>query len=99
MRGDIILKLTVNFLIPILLLYAVYSAIHYNTFGFFAIIQAIIIMIIAFSLYYIKYGGIRSSKILSFRFVMNVTIFAFLYYLCYSFYMIVVAMQIIKQLK
>ena len=59
----------INFLAPFILLYAVFILADYINGGFFAIIYAIILVIIAFLIYSAKFTDLQLSSLVSIKIV------------------------------
>jgi hypothetical protein len=80
MKSDIVLKIIDSLLIPILLIIGFLVIADYKVFGFFAIISSVIFFLIAYILYYLRYGKIKPNKLMFFQSltVGIVTIFIFL---------------------
>lgn len=80
MKGDIVLKVIINFLIPFVLLYSVFSIAYYEISGAFAMIQGLVLFLLAISMYYLKYGKVKASKMIPFRFIYLIFCVAFFIY-------------------
>ena len=83
MKGDIILKVILNFLIPFILLYGFFSVASYETQGFPSFLSGFILFIIAIALYYIKYGEFKFKKTITLKLVYVTIMFLFLSYLLF----------------
>jgi len=88
MKGDIILKVLVNLLMPFLLLYGFLVLFNYKYMGFFAIVNSLIIFIAVYVLYYIKYGELKANKIIPFKVLGLVILFVFMLYIVYIMFML-----------
>lgn len=87
MKGDVIFKVFVNFLIPFLLLYAFFVVFNYEYLSFFAVIHSLLIFSISYALYYFKYGPLRSRKVIPFKFLGMFLLFLFIVYMIYIIFM------------
>lgn len=65
MRNDVILVAMVNFLVPILLLYAFFSLVSCFANGFFSVIYSITLFVEAFMIYSVRFDGLKSATIIS----------------------------------
>jgi hypothetical protein len=75
MRGDIILKILINFLAPFLILAGFLTLYNYKIFGFFAFLVSGIYFINAYILYYVKYGEIKINTMKIFQsFIIGISI-------------------------
>jgi len=80
MKGDIVLKVIINFLIPFVLLYGIFSVAYYETSGVFAIIQGFVLFLLAIAMYYLKYGKLKTSKVISFNILYLILVLMFVFY-------------------
>jgi hypothetical protein len=69
MKNDVILTALVNFLVPIILLYAFFSLADYIYNGLFSVVYAAILFIIAFMIYAAKFGGLESYALISIKLI------------------------------
>ena len=69
MKNDVILTALVNFLVPIILLYAFFSLADYIHSGLFSMVYSAILFIIAFMIYAAKFGGLESYVIVSIKLI------------------------------
>ena len=67
MRKDIVLVALINFLVPIILLYAFFSLTDYINNGFFSVIYAIILFAITFMIYAVKFNRLEASAVISIK--------------------------------
>jgi hypothetical protein len=88
MKGDIVLKIIINFLIPFVLLYSIFSIAYYEISGAFAMIQGLVLFLLAISMYYLKYGKIKASKMIPFRFIY--VIFSMLFFVYFIFVLVTI---------
>jgi hypothetical protein len=68
-RSDKLLVIMINFLIPFILLYAVFALVDYVNSGFFALLYATIIFVIAFLIYSVKFVDLKLSSIISVKLI------------------------------
>lgn len=83
MKGDIVLKIMLSFIIPFLLLYSFSSLFYINSLGILAILNCCISIIIAYVLFYIRFGKISIQKIISVKFILSVILLSFTYFITY----------------
>jgi hypothetical protein len=83
MKGDIILKIIINFLIPFILLYGCFSFTTYDIQGFSAFLDGFTLIIISIALYYIKYGKFKFKKTIPLKLLYMIIILLFLFYLIF----------------
>lgn len=69
MRNDIVLRVILSFLIPIVFLYSLFYIASYNYGGFFSVLYSVILGTIGFGLYAVRFGGVRMSKMLPFKII------------------------------
>ena len=65
MRNDVILAALINFLVPMILLYASFSLVDCFTNGFFSIIYSITLFTQAFMIYSVRFDSLKLSTIIS----------------------------------
>jgi len=84
MKSDIILKIIASLLIPLLMLSGFLIINDLKVFGFFAFITSLVYFSLAYLLYYIKYGKVKTGKLIIFK-VLNfgivITFTGFLFYI------------------
>lgn len=86
MKNDIVLRVLLSFLIPIVFLYSLFYVTSYNYGGFFAILYSAILGAIGFGLYSVRFGTLRMSKMLPFKIIGFVgLVFMFMYTLITMF--------------
>ncbi len=81
MRGDIILKVIISFIIPFLLLYSFSCIFYIDQIGFLAIFNCFISMIISYILFYLRFGKIDVRTIISINKYLGPILFIFLCFL------------------
>ncbi|MDA0902117.1 MAG: hypothetical protein O3B09_01735 [Proteobacteria bacterium] len=67
LKSDVVLMSLVNFLVPLILLYAFFSLMEYSENGFFAVIYSAILCVIAFMIYGLKFSHLHLSNLVSIR--------------------------------
>jgi hypothetical protein len=65
MKNDMILSALVNFLVPMILIYAFFSLVDCLSNGFFSAIYSIILFVAAFMIYSVRFDGLKSSLMVS----------------------------------
>lgn len=83
MKGDIILKVIIGFIVPFLLLYSFSCIFYVDKIGFLAIFNCCISAIVSYLLFYLRFGKINVKKIFSFEKYLGVIFFAFFCFLWY----------------
>jgi hypothetical protein len=83
MKNDLILTALVNFLVPIILLYAFFSLADYINNGLFSVIYSAILFIIAFMIYSTKFGGLESYMMISIKLISWIGILIVVIYLLF----------------
>ena len=81
MKDDIILTALINFLVPMILLYAFFALAECLSSGFFSVIYSIILFVAAFMIYSTRFDGLRSSAITSIDLIAWIGLAVFLFYL------------------
>jgi len=84
MRNDIILVALINFLVPMILLYAFFSLVDCFTNGFFPIIYSITLFAQAFMIYLIRFDGLKSSMIISINMISWIVLIVLMLYLTFT---------------
>ncbi len=69
MRSDKLLVAMINFLVPFILLYAFFVLADYVNSGFFSLIYATILVVIAFLIYSTKFSDLKLSSLVSVKLV------------------------------
>ena len=72
MRSDKLLIATINFLVPLILLDGLFVLADYTDVGFFSIIYATILVVIAFLIYFAKFEDLRLHTLISVKLVSKV---------------------------
>ena len=86
MKGDIILKVIIGFLIPAILLYSSLLLFSYKDLGFLSILQISIYLMISYLLFFLRFGKINIKKILPLNFFIDTIMICFLIFiLMFSF--------------
>ena len=80
MKSDIVLMSLINFLVPLVLIYAFFSLLDYGNSGFFAIIYSAVLFIIAFMIYGVKFSTLQPSTLISIRLIAWLGLSAALFY-------------------
>jgi hypothetical protein len=69
MRSDKLLVAMINFLVPFILLYVLFVLADYVNSGFFSLIYATILVVIAFLIYSTKFSDLKLSSLVSVKLV------------------------------
>lgn len=69
MKSDKLLINMINFLVPLVLLDAFFSLANYSHDGFFSLIYATILLIIAFLIYSVKFVDLKLSSLVSVKII------------------------------
>lgn len=83
MKGDIVLKIIISFLIPFLIIYSFSCFFYINRLGILSILNCSISIIIAYVLFYLRFGKINMQKVISIRYILGVLLFCFMYFIIY----------------
>ena len=83
MRNDVILVALINFLVPMILLYAFFSLVDCFTNGFFSIIYSITLFVEAFMIYSVRFDGLKLSTITSINIFSWFGLVALIFYLTF----------------
>ena len=81
MRGDIVLKVIISFIIPFLVLYSFSCIFYINALGMLAILNCLIAVITSYLLFYLRFNKIEIQKVISIKRLFNIVIFCFTYFL------------------
>lgn len=68
MKGDLVLRIIVSFLIPFLLLFGFFAITSYNVFGFYSLALSFLYFLLVYMLSYLRHKSINTSNIIFFRF-------------------------------
>lgn len=80
-KGDIILRIIISFLVPVLMLYSGFLFLSFSEFGFLSILQCAIYLMLAYLLFFIRFEKVRVKKVISFGAILNFLLFVFLIFL------------------
>ncbi|MFT5702984.1 MAG: hypothetical protein ACJAZX_000685 [Rickettsiales bacterium] len=69
MRSDKFLSAMINFLVPMILLYGFFVLTDYLNNGFFALIYATILLVIAFVIFSAKFSDLKFSSLISIKII------------------------------
>lgn len=83
MKGDIVLKIIISFIIPFLILYSFSCVFYIDTLGVLSILNCCISTIIAYVLFHIRFGKIHIQKVISIQKIFNIILFCFMYFIFY----------------
>ena len=67
MKNDAVLSSLINFLVPIIFLYALFCLVNFIETGFFAIIYSAVLLVSGFMIYLVRFPGIKYHSIISFE--------------------------------
>lgn len=80
MRGDLILRVIIAFLIPFLLLFGFFSIVDYNIFGIYSFALAFLYFLLVYVLLFLRHKYLNSTNLALFGFLgtMIISIFSIL---------------------
>lgn len=82
MKGDLVLRIIISFLIPFLLLFGFFAVTKYNIFGFYSFAFFFLYLILSYLLYSLRHRkSINSRNIVFFRFFGRALITVFIFFL------------------
>ena len=84
MRSDLILRVIVGFLIPILFLYSSFLIFSLEKINFIAILNSFIYLMLSYILFYLRFSEIGINKVISIKLIINLILmilFGFLLFL------------------
>ena len=84
MRSDLILRVIVGFLIPILFLYSSFLIFSLEKINFIAILNSFIYLMLSYILFYLRFSEIGINKVISIKLIINlilIILFGFLLFL------------------
>lgn len=67
MKGDIVLRLMVSFLVPIILLFGFYSLLSYNIFGFYSLALFFSYVLLCYLLLFLRHKNVSLNSISFFK--------------------------------
>ena len=83
MKGDIVLKVIISFIIPFLLLYSFSCIFYIEMLGILSILNCCISFMLAYVLFFLRFGKIDIQKVVSIRKIMGFVLFCFMYFIIY----------------
>lgn len=86
MKGDITLKVIISFLIPFILLYSVSCMFYIDNIGILALLNCSVSIIIAYTLFYLRFGKIDPLKVVPIKKIAGLFMFCFL---CFIYYLLI----------
>lgn len=69
MKNDVVLASLINFLLPLILLYALFSLVEYINNGFSSVIYSTVLVIIAFIIYSVKFSAAKPAALIGSRLI------------------------------
>jgi len=81
MKGDLVLRVIMSFLIPFLLLFGFFAITSYRIFGFYSLALSFLYFLLVYVLSFLRYKSINSSNIVFFRFIGRVMVGTFVLFL------------------
>ena len=89
MRGDIILKCIISFLIPFIIMYSFSYIFYIFDIGFLSVLNFIIYIVMAYILFYVRFNKISIAKTFSIEDMLNFILFLLFIFLCFVFYKLI----------
>ena len=74
MKGDIVLRLMVSFLVPLILLFGFYSLLSYNIFGFYSLALFFLYFLVSYLLLFLRHKNVNLNSIAFFRIFARVSV-------------------------
>ena len=83
MKGDIVLRLVISFLIPFLLLFGFLAMTTYRIFGFYSFALAILYFLLVYLLSFLRHKSINSNNIIFFKTFGTIAVSLFIMFLIF----------------
>ena len=83
MKGDIVIRIIVSFIIPFLILYSFSCIFYIEMLGMLSILNCCISIAIAYTMFHLRFGKIQIQKVISIKQLFNTVLFCFACFLCY----------------
>ena len=83
MNGDIVLRLMVSFLVPLLLLFGFYSILNYNVFGFYSFTLSFLYVLLAYLLLFLRHKNVSLISFAFFRIFGRTLMTIFMFFLIF----------------
>lgn len=81
MKGDLVLRVILSFLIPFLLLFGFFALTSYMVFGFYSLALSFLYILLVYILSFLRYKSINSSNVTFFRFIGRTLVVLFVLFL------------------
>lgn len=81
MKGDLVLRIIMSFLIPFLLLYGFFSITSYKVFGFYSLALSFLYFLLVYILSFLRHKSINSNNLIFFKFFGRAMVTAFMLFL------------------
>ncbi len=67
MKGDLILRIIISFLVPFLLLFGFYAVVSYNVFGFYSFALSFLYILLAYLLLFLRHKYVNINNLTFFK--------------------------------
>ena len=67
MKGDLVLRIIVSFLVPLLLLFGFYAVISYSVFGFYSFALSFLYILLAYLLLFLRHKYVNVNNLVFFK--------------------------------
>ena len=81
MKGDLVLRIIMSFLIPFLLLFGFFAITSYRIFGFYSMALSFLYFLLVYVLSFLRHKSINSNNIMFFRFFGRTMVGLFIFFL------------------
>ena len=81
MKGDLVLRIIMSFLIPFLLLFGFFAITSYRIFGFYSLALSFLYFLLVYVLSFLRHKSINSNNIIFFKFFGRMMVSAFIFFL------------------
>lgn len=83
MKGDIVLRIIIGFLIPFAILYSFFYFFYIMDIGFVAVLNCSVILLISYIIYFIRFDKINIIKLVSADIFVKGILLGFLFFLIF----------------
>jgi hypothetical protein len=83
MKGDLVLRIIVSFLVPLLLLFSFYAIVSYNVFGFYSFALSLLYILLGYLLLFLRHKYVGMDNLTIFKIFGRVLVSVFIVFLVF----------------
>lgn len=83
MKGDLVLRLVISFLVPLLLLFGFFSIVNYNVFGFYSFALSFLYILLGYSLLFLRHKYVSVNSLMFFKIFGRTLVAIFMFFLVF----------------